>query len=88
MTEDRKTGMQTAVEMTIDDSEAPPGAVSDQLPLIPADQLAAHEDLDSLPERRRGPGRPPGARNKSTNEWVEYLATRDRRVIAPEFLDD
>jgi hypothetical protein len=48
---------------------------------MPADE-PEQLDLLGLPERgsspapRRGPGRPAGARNRRTQEWVEYLQSR------------
>lgn len=37
-------------------------------------------DLDAAPERR-GPGRPPGARNRSTEQWTRYLLSRYRSPL-------
>ena len=71
---EQKPGLQAAVNLTVEDSEPPEGAASDQLPLWPAaklDERGKHEDL-----KPRGPGRPPGALNKSTSDWVDYIRAR------------
>ena len=77
MTDDRKSGLQAAVELTREESEPPEGAATEQLPLIPAGEL--HEGGEPIKRgeaRRRGPGRPPGARNKSTDAWRDFILAR------------
>jgi len=57
---------------------APPGSAEEQLDLhellglrkpLPAPSAADAQ----LPVRRGGPGRPPGVRNRRTEEWINYL---------------
>jgi hypothetical protein len=81
-----KLGLKAAVEGVVDTSEGPFSPAC-QLPLLPADQL------DGLPEargervvalqapRRAGPGRPPGAKNRSTTEWQRYLLAKYRSPL-------
>lgn len=80
MSEESKVGLQAAVDLTMGESEPPPGAATDQLPLLPAGEVAERES-DQLPARRRGPGRPPGARNKSTDDWVDFIRARYRSPL-------
>ena len=78
MTE-QKPGLQAAVNQTVDASEPPEGAATDQLPLWPAarlDERAKGED-----RKPRGRGRPPGALNKSTSDWVDYIRARYRSPL-------
>lgn len=63
------------------DAEPPPGAVTDQLPLIPAGDLPEDGEPGNLPDRKRTRGRPPGARNKSTDDWVDYIRARYRSPL-------
>lgn len=50
----------------------PPADEPEQLDLIGAVKPEKFREL----QERRGPGRPPGARNKRTQEWAEYLLSR------------
>ena len=81
MTDDGpKTGMAAAIEAAI----AAAGRGLDlpqelQLPLLPAGE-DGDEAADPAEQGRRGPGRPPGARNKRTADMVAYL---ERRYSSP-----
>lgn len=69
-----KAGLKTAVAELHDASAPVPGAMdAQQLPLLPFDNLIAEK---KLPAPSRGPGRPPGAKNKNTEEWRDYLLSR------------
>lgn len=52
--------------------------------LAPA-QTQAGNDSQRLPEaeviENRGPGRPKGSRNKSTQEWVDYFMTKNKSPL-------
>lgn len=69
-----KTGLKTAIAELHDPSAPVPGASNaEQLPLLPLpfDKQIAEKNL--LP---RGAGRPPGAKNKNTEQWRDYLLAR------------
>jgi hypothetical protein len=58
-----------------------PNGGGEQLPLLPA-ALAEATAAEAAGEvARRGPGRPPGARNRRTDEWVDYLLGRYRSPL-------
>lgn len=69
------------------DTSEPPVARACQLPLLsadelfdlPGDQMRRIEALRS--PRRVGPGRPPGAKNRSTIEWQRYLLAKYRSPL-------
>ena len=73
-----KKGMKSAVELAMKagDGASLPGDQAQQLSLIepvtpPGNQPEAVQEA-----LLRARGRPPGARNRRTEEWVEYLMTR------------
>lgn len=77
------TGVAAVVREQVAASEPP--AVAVQLPLMPADQLdLIPQDVNrtrALREGPRPPGRPPGARNKSTNDWRDFILARYRSPL-------
>lgn len=75
MADDR--GVKAAVDQLQGDALPPDPGAGEQIPLLPeavppAEAPAAGDD------EARGPGRPPGARNRRTEEWVEYLGNKGR----------
>lgn len=73
-----KDGIKTAVEVaaSVAGDPLPAEPVQSGLPL---GDLVEEPAADGRPARmayRRGPGRPPGARNKRTQEMVDYLLSR------------
>jgi len=68
-----KTGLKTLVAEMHDPAAAVPGAIDgEQLSMLPLDRKIAEKNLPTP----RGPGRPPGAKNKNTEEWRTYLLSR------------
>lgn len=70
----KKLGLKTAVARTHD------AAVSimegEQLALLPTDAAAgmiADQSAEGDAAQRRGPGRPPGSRNRRTEEWTDFI---------------
>lgn len=74
MSED-KDGLSGAVE-AIGVGE-PPSDEAEQLALLPLSSPGTEPRApDATAQKRRGRGRPPGAKNKRTEEWTEYLLTQ------------
>lgn len=76
---DRTQGMTAAMDGA--EIGEPPVERAEQLPLLPSDQVAKLPTdraarREALRAPRSGPGRPPGARNKSTAAWRDYLLGR------------
>lgn len=89
---DTKDGLPTAVALLIEQSALTPdrqAAVKkkfgEQLALIPMPALGG-ELIELEPAGDRGPGRPPGARNRSTEQWVKVILATKRSPL--EFLTD
>ena len=73
-----KEGLKTAVELV---RETWPGVAereAAQLSLLPTPAAVALAATDDATARRSGPGRPPGSRNKRTEEWVEFIRANYR----------
>ncbi|WP_022729764.1 hypothetical protein [Fodinicurvata sediminis] len=87
--QDGKSGLGSALTEAGGPGEAPePEDQGEQLellpgPLKPADQVAqeAAEAAGAAPDVRRGPGRPPGAKNRRTEAWTEYLLSQYRSPL-------
>lgn len=74
-----KEGLITAVAESFDPAQAPPDSMNgEQVDLF----LPLHNVSDGKTARerglpaRRGAGRPPGAKNKNTEAWREYILSR------------
>ena len=81
MTSDKKLGLSEALAIVGGVLDVP-GAVAEQLPLLPVspdhgEKAPVGEDDDGA----RGPGRPPGSRNKRTQEMADYLLSRYRSPL-------
>lgn len=82
----RKLGLATAVrEAQADAADLFQAGRGEQLPLLPAvqedDPAGEAGEVRDLVEARRGPGRPPGSRNRSTEEWRTYILSRYRSPL-------
>lgn len=75
---DSVKGLGVAVAAAHDPEALPPNVVrGEQMALLPLRNTKAGTDAaadDGQP--KRGPGRPPGAKNKSTEEWTRYILSR------------
>lgn len=74
-----KIGLVKAVELTRAESVIERAA--EQLSLLPsaaAAKMAGDQSADGEVAQRRGPGRPPGSRNKRTEEWCDFILGRYR----------
>lgn len=77
--ESGKQGLKTAIAELHDPASLPPGAEPvEQLALLPLEGAGIGAAEGAAP---RGPGRPPGARNKSTDEWRKYLLSQYRSPL-------
>ena len=82
-----KVGLAAAVDVIAEQIAGSMPAKAEQLPLPIKGALAddagggeAQAVAESQPQGR-GPGRPPGARNRRTDEWVDYLLARYRSPL-------
>lgn len=90
MADDREAGLIAAVDLILARTPGSQGEASrvlraEQLALIPsATELAFQTDAERA--ERSGPGRPPGSRNKSTEDWTRFLTAnyRDPRLFLAE----
>jgi hypothetical protein len=74
-----KIGLKSAVEEAVAEHAPPEEAEQLALPALPLEpSKALGEDGEVA---RRGPGRPPGARNRSTLAMMEYLQSRYRSPL-------
>ena len=71
-------GLKTAVDETHDPAAKPPGTMDgDQLDLLPLRKAKGRAaDAQGKDVATRGRGRPPGAKNKRTQEWVDHVLSR------------
>jgi len=75
---DEKSGISAAVDQALVDAPAL-GWSGQQLSLLPTSMLGDgtdDDDANRLEATKRGKGRPPGSVNKSTMDWVKYIAAR------------
>jgi len=83
MAGDEKQGIAAAVASM--DVGSPPSEGADQEPLFEGDfeRADAPSPFGEIDERRgrRGGGRPPGAKNKRTEEWATYILSRYRSPL-------
>ena len=71
--EGEKAGLKTAITALHDPAASVPGAIDgEQLDMLPFDKQIAEKNLPL----QRGRGRPPGAKNKNTEQWRDYLLSR------------
>lgn len=72
-----RPGLVAAIRQIMDENLTE--QVEEQLALLPSPGSAPMEPGEAVePGGKRGPGRPPGAKNKSTQDWVSYLQKRYR----------
>ncbi len=77
-----KEGLKTAVAQMFDPSAPVPGSESaEQLGFLPELPLDSGFSAMGSAAPRRGPGRPPGAKNKNTEAWREYLLSKYRNPL-------
>ena len=74
-----KDGLKTAVAELHDPNQLPGGEPAEQLQLPDLPLEAANTDSRAV--AHRGRGRPPGAKNKNTEAWRDYLLTRYRSPL-------
>ncbi len=77
--QDEKQGIQAAIDQAGGAGE-PPTAEGEQLPLLEG-QAPADRATSPPATAQTGPGRPPGARNKRTQEWTDYLLGKYRSPL-------
>jgi len=73
--QDQKAGIQTAID-DLGGPGAPPGDDAEQLPLLDDHQAADQGPNPGGVPAPSGKGRPPGSKNKRTEEWTEFLLAR------------
>ncbi len=76
------SGEPSGVKAVLGGLTAEPRPVDDDVELDMFGGLALLGDLEAPGGgKRAGPGRPPGARNKQTKEWAEYILARHRSPL-------
>jgi hypothetical protein len=89
MSDDRKEGLGAAVRIILDktgltqpEAAAATAAMrAEQLALIPSEAAIADATGTDDQAQRSGPGRPPGSRNRRTEEWVDFISSRYRSPL-------
>ena len=77
-----KTGLHTVLSENHDPNARVPGAdVSEQVPLFPVPMMDDDADDAKQDGGKRGAGRPAGSKNRSTEEWRNYLFARYRSPL-------
>ena len=75
MTDQEKPGLKAVLEEAGVD-EALAARLEHQMTLWPTPARIEEALADDATAERRGPGRPPGSRNKRTDEWAEWILGR------------
>lgn len=81
MSDDRKSGLGAAVEALMPETDLLRAA---ELPFMKGEQLAllpVVKDEAADLAKRSGPGRPAGSRNKTTNDWRDYILANYRSPL-------
>lgn len=82
MAEDAKEGLAAAVDLLMGQTQAGTGArAAEQLALLPSASAVEDASADDEAAERSGPGRPPGSRNKRTQDWVDFIGARYRSPL-------
>lgn len=71
-----KEGLKTAVELLREQRPDLVEREAAQLSLLPTPAARADLVADDEAAQRSGPGRPPGSRNRRTEQWVDFLMKR------------
>jgi len=74
-----KSGLKSVVAEGHDPEAAPPGCEmvdAEQMALLPLCESKGRESAENEVAEGRGPGRPPGSKNKSTAAWRDFLLSR------------
>ena len=75
-----KEGLKTAISELHDPADPVPGAEEAEqlhLPTLPLEK----QPLENAAEPNRGRGRPPGAKNKNTEEWRRFILSQHRSPL-------
>jgi hypothetical protein len=75
----KKPGIKTAIAELHDPAAPVPGSEVEQLALLPLDKAIEANNVQA--PGPRGPGRPPGAKNKNTEAWREYFLGKYRSPL-------
>lgn len=81
--ENGTSGLGSAVRGLVDGQDGPAAPDTEQLALLPESggPQAPIPEGEGQAAERRGPGRPPGARNKRTEEWTDYILSKHRSPL-------
>lgn len=88
MSDEKKEGLTAAVALMMAETGQTQGRAQamaalrgEQLALLPSGIAIEDAGADDEAAKRSGPGRPPGSRNRSTNDWVDFIAARYRSPL-------